>query len=348
MRKKILFAAAFVATFAFAGTLFAAPRPANHTVFAELPPLTKIAVPAASELEIFPFARLDTSRVKECSALAKSRRHANVVWTLSDSGNLPTVFAVRETGEVVLPAGSRGNYEGVRLTGTRNIDWECLTLDERGNLIVGDVGNNFSNRRNLCFYIVPEPSPSAVVTPQRRKVSFYYPTQNAFPSPSRNYDCESCFALNGQIYFFTKHWTDTETVLWRVDPAIEAYQAAVPVARFDARGMVTDAAVSPSRHRLAVLTYHGVWVFGLPPADAAGKIDETKFFTSAPPLFRRLRVPAGDWQIEGITFADDETLLIAAEQGGLFRVPVADLAEIANLPAPQKVSGGNFLSAGGK
>lgn len=337
----------FVCAFAFAGTLCASPRPANHTVRARLPAL--LPVPAAADsahppLKIEPYAELSVARVPECSGLAKSSRYPNTIWTISDSGAEPpsraVVYAMRETGEIIMPASMRERYAGISVTGTRNLDWECLTLDERGNLVIGDVGNNLSNRRNLCFYIVPEPNPTQdVVTPQRRKVSFYFPTQDEFPAVSRNYDCEACFALNGQIYFFTKHWTDTETVLWRVDPAVESYQAAVPVARFDARGMVTDAALSPSRRRLAVLTYHGLWVFELPPPDASsGKVDETAFFTSAPARFRRLSPPVGNWQLEGLTFSDEETLLLVAEQGGLFRVSVGDLPlpEDSSVPASKK------------
>lgn len=310
-----------------AGAVFAAPRPANHTVFDEIPPLTAVDVPAEKEpLLIRPYARADISRLAECSGLAKSVHNPKAIWCISDSGNAPVVFAMNENGEVIIPVSARKNYTGIRVTGTRNLDWECLALDEKGMLIIGDVGNNMSNRRNLCFYLVPEPNPTRdIVTPQRRKVSFYYPTQNEFPAFSRNYDCEACFALNGQIYFLTKHWSDTETVLWRVDPDVESYQAAVPVARFDARGMVTDAALSPSRTRLAVLTYHGVWVFELPPPNALGKTDETRFFTFAPARFRRLSPPKEQWQLEGITFLDENTLVVSAEQGGLFRVPVADL-----------------------
>ena len=324
MRKTL---AVVGAVLGIAGTLWGASRPKNHTVFAELPPLTAIAVPAEKEpLSLKPCAMFDTARVPECSGLEKSVRYADTIWTVSDSGNAPVVFALRESGDVVIPAAARKKYAGIRVTGTRNLDWECIALDEKGNLIIGDVGNNLSNRRNLCFYIVPEPNPAHdVVTPPRRKVSFYYPSQNEFPAVSRNYDCESCFALNGQIYFFTKHWSDTETVLWRVDPSVETYQAAVPVSRFDVKGMVTDAALSPSRKRLAVLTYHCVWVFELPGRGGNGKIDETKFFTHASAKFRRLAPPKEQWQLEGITFIGEDTLLIASEQGGFFRISVAEL-----------------------
>ncbi len=324
MRKTL---AVIGAVLGIAGTLWGASRPKNHTVFAELPPLAAIAVPAEKEpLSLKPCAMFDTVRVTECSGVEKSARYADVIWTVSDSGNAPVVFALREAGDVVIPAAARKKYTGIRVTGTRNLDWECVALDEKGNLIIGDVGNNLSNRRNLCFYIVPEPNPARdIVTPPRKKVSFYYPSQNEFPAVSRNYDCESCFALNGQIYFFTKHWSDTETVLWRVDPSVETYQAAVPVSRFDVKGMVTDAALSPSRKRLAVLTYHCVWVFELPERGGNGKIDEANFFTHAPAKFRRLAPPKEQWQLEGITFVGENTLLIVSEQGGFFRIPVSDL-----------------------
>lgn len=308
---------------AVAGTLFAAPRPANHTVRAELPELTTISAPNTEPLVLSIFAEFDKRYVPECSALVKCTKRTNTFWTISDSGGPPKLFAMQESGEIVMPAAHRSNYSGISVTGTRNLDWECLAVDESGNLIIGDVGNNLSNRRNLCFYIIPEPSPSSdIVTPHRKKVSFYYPSQNEFPALNRNYDCEACFALNGQIYFFTKHWSDTETVLWRVDPTIESYQAAVPVARFDARGMVTDSALSPSRRRLAVLTYHGVWVFDLPEVGKNGKVDENRFLTHAPARFRRVLAPTDLWQLEGIAFADEETLLIASEGGVLFRVPI--------------------------
>lgn len=324
MSKKLAFIAAWLG---LSCLLWAGNRPKNHIVFAEIPPLTDIAVPAEKEpLFVKPYANFDLARVKECSGLEKSLRYADTIWTVSDSGNTPVAFALRSSGDVIVPLSSRKSYAGIRVTGTRNLDWECVALDEKGNLIIGDVGNNLSNRRNLCFYLVPEPNPAQdIVTPPRKKVSFYYPTQDDFPAGSRNYDCESCFALNGQIYFFTKHWSDTETILWRVDPSVETYQAAVPVARFDAKGMVTDAAVSPSRKRLAVLTYHGVWVFDLPARGKSGKIDETRFFTHAPAKFRRVAPPKEQWQLEGLAFLDEDTLLLASEQGALFRVPVAEL-----------------------
>lgn len=320
--RRIRSAVACVSAF-IAVALGAAERPANHTVRAELPPLLDVKpshnLPA---LKLVPAARHSTRPIAENSSLENCRTRKNTFWTINDSGSGPYLFAVTAEGQVVKPSSSKP-YRGIHLTGRRNIDWEAVAADESGNLVVADIGNNESNRRNLCFYIVPEPDPSGETAGPSRKISFYYPNQDRFPDPTKNFDAESCFALNGQIYFFTKHWTNTETVLWRVDPRTEVYQAAIPVARFDVRGLVTDAALSPKRDRLAILTYHAVWIFDLPKQDSRGRRDEKSFFQK--PRFRKIAVPFTDWQIEGIAFLDESTLIISSESGALFRLPIAEI-----------------------
>lgn len=325
--KKQYLKSCFTGALAFAGSialLCAADRPANHTERAELPPL--LAVEPAHDLPVLRLtasARHAKDLICENSSLEKCSKAEDVFWTVNDSESGPYLFALTSRGEVLKPAFPQKKYRGILLTGRRNIDWEAIAADESGNLIVADVGNNRSNRRNLCFYIVPEPDPRAEQTEPSRKISFYYPTQDEFPARSRNFDCEACFAVNGFIYFFTKQWTNTETVLWRVDPNTENYQAAVPVARFNSRGLVTDAALSASRDRLAILTYHAVWLFDLPEKDARGKRVESDFFSK--PRFRKIAVPVTDWQLEGIAFLDDSTLLISSESGSLFKLPVSEL-----------------------
>ncbi len=326
IRKKAASLAVLSATACAALPLFGAGRPANHVVRAELPPPLAIS-PVSRETEplaLVPAARHSRELVDENSGLENCSTAPGAFWTLNDSGGEPRLFAIRADGSLVAPEGAGAAYRGVLLTGRRNVDWEAVAADGAGNLVVADIGNNESRRRNLCFYVVPEPSPLAEKTAASRKISFYYPTQDAFPDPSLNYDAESCFALNGFIYWFTKHWTDTGTVLWRVDPTTERYQAAVPVARFDVGGLVTDAALSPSRSRLAVLTYHSIWVFELPEKDASGARDETRFFTGVSRR-RKIAAPVRDWQVEGVAFIDEDTLLVSAESGALFRVPISEI-----------------------
>lgn len=303
----------------------AAGRPKNHSVRAELPPLLSVEpVHNLPPLRLEPSARHSRELLCENSGLENCSTFPNAFWAINDSSGEPRIFALSRDGKILANGNANPRKRGVLLTERRNIDWEAIAADESGNLIIADIGNNASNRRNLCFYVVPEPSPFAEKTASSRKISFYYPTQDAFPDPSKNFDAEACFALNGFIYFFSKQWSNTETVLWRVNPKTPLYQAATPVARFNVRGLVTDAALSPSRSLLAILTYHSIWIFELPPKNDSGARDERQFFAGTP-RYRKIRVPIADWQLEGIAFIDEKNLLISSESGALFTVPVEEI-----------------------
>lgn len=267
--------------------------------------------------------RLDKSLVPECSGFAASRRFPGLYWTLNDSGDSARIVAVNALGETVRPAPAAGRYAGVRVEGAKNVDWEALVVDREGRLIIADIGNNLSRRRDLCLYVVSaEPDPRReTVTARARRVPFRYVDQDKFPDPKKNHDAEAVFCHGGAFYVLTKHWTDTETALHRVDlsaPENEPRPTTL-VATFDARGMVTDAAVSPDGRRLAILTYTGLWVFALPEAPGAHPL-------SGRALFRPLAMPLSSWQIEAVTFTDNDNLLLACEEGDLFSVRLSDLA----------------------
>ena len=262
--------------------------------------------------------KFDPKLVPECSALWPSRRHAGVFWTLSDSGAKAALFPVRADGSKVFTA--KGYAQGVTLAGAANVDWEALTGDDEGNLIVGDVGNNVSRRKELAFYVCPEPAPDAVSAPARR-VAFAWPDQTALPDPELAHDCEAMFFLRGRLYLLTKHRRDTLTDLWRAElPATGERATLVKLARFDIGGMVTDACLSPDRKRLAILTYRNVWVFDLP---ASGE----DFFRGRA-VHAALSPPVLSFQLEGCAWADPAHLLVGSEQGDLFRIPLAELREV--------------------
>jgi hypothetical protein len=108
-----------------------------------------------------------------------------------------------------------------------------------------------------------------------------------------------------------------------------------PVAAFDARGLVTDAAVSPNGRRLAVLTYHNVWLFTL-PAESFDKNGAPNTPISEPVNYYPVQFPFDNWQAEGIAFIDDNRVLIGAEQGGLFTLdfsnPKVATSSVAKAP----------------
>lgn len=265
-------------------------------------------------------ARFNKESVPECSALWASPSQPGLYWTLSDSGAKPRLSALRADGSFAV--GPSGPWRTVELQGATNVDWEAIAGDTSGRMIVCDVGNNISVRKELALYLLAEPSLGSAAVADFRKVTFAWPDQKSFPDPELAHDCEAAFMVGGRLYLLTKHRRDTLTDLWRVDlPAAGAPDKAIPVkvGRLDAKGMVTDAAVSPDGKRLAVLTYTFVWVFDLPATGEA--------FFSGPARSAPLSLPALSWQVEGCSWLDDATLLLGSEQGDLFRLPIAALKE---------------------
>jgi hypothetical protein len=266
--------------------------------------------------EISRAPKLNQKLVPECSALWASPSQSGVFWTLSDSGAKPAITPIRVDGSAVMTP--RGYWGAVTLKGATNVDWEAITGDAAGNMVVGDVGNNVSRRKELAFYLFKEPKQGDAEVPEVRKVTFAWPDQTAFPDPELSHDCEAMFMLRGKLYLLTKHRRDTLTDLWRADiPATGDRATLTKLARFDVGGMVTDACVAPDQKRLDILTYRNVWVFELP---AAGED-----FFQAPASYAPIAPPMLSFQVEGCSWADAGHLLIGSEQGDLFRVALTDL-----------------------
>ena len=283
---------------------------------AGFPPL-RPEVPDRPPLVLRVAGALDRRAVPECSALLASARHPRTFWTLSDSGGPARLVPVRSTGLVVVGAAGPG-YLGAEVAGGRNLDWEALADDGAGNLVIGDVGNNLSRRRELNLLVVPEPVPGAPATAPARSVRFSWPDQREFPDPEMRHDCEAIFRYRGRIHLMTKHRQDTRSSLWRAEiPASGDRAFLTQVGVLEARGMVTDAAVSPDGRWLAVLTYRLLWVF-----DLKGSPENP---LSGPAHARLLQPPAAQWQLEGCAWADGQTLLLGSEEGGLFAVPLPEV-----------------------
>ena len=309
-----------VAYFEFIKTITRMRLGIIHLLFAvalwggELPVIVR-EVPEMEPFQLQSSAKLDKKLIPECSALWASQQSPGVFWTLSDSGNKPEIVPIHSDGTLAWGAKS------IVLKGVKNYDWEAMTGDAEGNLIVADVGNNISNRRQLNLYLFKEPTPQNPEVTDIKTISFIWPDQKEFPDPDLKHDCESIFKIKSNIYFLTKHRRDTLTELWRMDlPQSNELPKLSKVAQFDAKGMVTDASVSPDGKRLAILTYRAVWVITLPD------VGENIFNGSM--SYAPLSPPVLSWQIEGCAWLDAQTLLVGSEQGDLFKIPLSALKPV--------------------
>jgi len=119
---------------------------------------------AKGETEINVVERYDLPKIlEETSGLAIRN---DTLWTLNDSGNEATLYAISSTGTLV----------DSRQTTRANIDWEDMTTAS-GNLIVADMGNNFGTRKNLYLLEIDLNNGGATTLDS---IPFHYPEQENF------------------------------------------------------------------------------------------------------------------------------------------------------------------------
>ncbi len=258
-----------------------------------------------------PDGQISAALLTECSGLVHSLRYNGVFWAHGDGGSGASIVPVTASGKL-----ARGWTGAVRVEGCKNNDWEDIALDEKGNLIIADVGNNNGRRKQLMLHFVSEPKPGAVSVRPTRTLRVHYEDQKG---DSPDYDWEAVFSAGGRIYFLTKHRSDKRTRLYRLDG--ESTTRSNPlrlVGSFDVGGMVTAADASPDGKLVAVLTYTTLWVFSYDRASGS-------IFTKSESV---RRTPIFAWQAEAVAWEGKDALVIANENGQLFRVALSSLQAV--------------------
>jgi hypothetical protein len=258
-----------------------------------------------------PDGQISPTLLTECSGLVHSLRYNGVFWAHGDGGSGASIVPVTASGKL-----ARGWTGAVRVEGCKNNDWEDIALDDKGNLIIADLGNNNGRRKQLMLHFVSEPKPGAVSVRPTRTLRVHYEDQKG---DSPDYDCEAVFSAGGRIYFLTKHRSDKRTRLYRL--AGESTTRSNPlrlVGSFDVGGMVTAADASPDGKLVAVLTYTTLWVFSYDRASGS-------IFTKSESV---RRTPIFAWQAEAVAWEGNDALVIANENGQLFRVALSSLQAV--------------------
>ena len=191
-----------------------------------------------------PTGKYTHSDIRESSGIVASKQFEGVYWTLNDSGNPAVLYATKRNGELI---------QEIKVRGTRNFDWEALGIDNKGQLWIGDIGNNSRMRFDLNVVVVKEPNPH---TQTEAEVIAKYP----YRYPDENVDAEGLFIADGIPYIVSKE--QSGAVLYRF-PALKAGKKQVleRVGEFTEARLVTGAGISADGKRLAVCTYNSLWVY---------------------------------------------------------------------------------------
>lgn len=226
----------------------------------------------------------------------------SAIWIIEDSGNSNLLHKIGFDGLLL---------KSITVSGAKNTDWEALTSDEEGNLYIGDFGNNDNDRQDLVIYKILKEDLNKTEIELVPTITFSYDDQKEFP-PSSNqlyYDCESFLYRNGYFYLFTKNRNkkfDGLSHIYKLENKIGEQKAILINKYFTNKdkktGAITDAAISPDKSKVVLLSNLQMWIFTDFAEDnfTKGTLKNVEFET--------------DTKREGVTFKDNNTLLITDER----------------------------------
>lgn len=224
-------------------------------------------------------ALVTDARVDEISGIAASRRHPGVFWVLNDSDRPAEVYALDSEGTV---------RATIVLAGTRNVDWEDITLFETDGktwLMIADTGDNGGLRRDLALHFIEEPAQLADATlPVARTLRFRW------PDGPRDCEASAVDVRRGDIYLVSKKRVPPELFRLPLMPADDTVQIAERIGALHGieqptsadlernpvygryRSQITGIDISADGRFLAALNYRRIYLWGAHPAGWADAV----------------------------------------------------------------------------
>ncbi len=240
--------------------------------------------------------------LKEASGIEKTQ-DSEILWMVNDGGNKSILYGVNKKGDIIKQIKVKA----------KNRDWEDLTTDEKGNLYIGDFGNNDNDSKNLSILKIAKKDLDSKEEVTPKIISFSYLDQKKFPpkKSKRHFDCEAFIAYNDSLYLFTKSRSPKDhgkTNLYSLPTKKGDYKAnylsSLNTCK-DKGCWVTSADINKSKNKLVLLTEKGVLVFS--------KFKNTFFFKSKVKQYKFNSAS----QKESICFKNDSTLYITDEYQGI-------------------------------
>lgn len=196
--------------------------------------------------------------LKEISGIAYSN---NLIYSIEDSGNENEVTVMDTLGNIT---------KTIVVNGVDNIDWEDLTFDTKGNLYIGDFGNNDNVRKDLAIYKINHSDLQSEKVDVAYKITFDYPEQTDFPPKKKDllFDVEGFFEYDNHFYLFTKNRSkgfDGTSYIYKI-PNKAGHHHAQLINTIKTCGdyhncAITSAAISPNGLKFVLLSHSKVWLF---------------------------------------------------------------------------------------
>ena len=209
---------------------------------------------------------LRSRELKEASGIAASKCQTDVYWVHNDSGDGALLYAIDGIGKQL----------GVwHVTGAKNRDWEDIAAmkDQAGKcqVVIGDIGNNGFERKQLSVYRVAEPAVDKSRPPTGSPPSETAPAETLnfhYPDALRNSETLLVHPTSGDIYVLTKSKKEPVSV-YKLRPDFSGTeQMAVKIAEFGVpavpNGLLTGGDISPDGEHIVLCDYVYGYELSLP------------------------------------------------------------------------------------
>ncbi|HRP07465.1 MAG TPA: hypothetical protein PLL69_03165 [Gemmatimonadales bacterium] len=240
------------------------------------------------------------SRLAEASGAALSAANPGVIWTIGDSGNPPDLLAIDSSGALLARAA---------LVGVTNTDWEAVSVGPCGGqtcVYIADTGDNAERRREVSIHRFPEPRLGG-----DSRLTIRNPETLHFSYAGGRHDVEAMGVLpDGTVLLVTKGRSggilayQLPPGTWRRGSSPVATRVdSLPIpADLSTGRVVTDLAIDPTGHKVAIRTYRDVYLTQRNPDGTLTPVGHCDILGREP-------------QGEGITFLADGRLLLVSEKG---------------------------------
>lgn len=256
----------------------------------------------APDCNLYPATLVDSlsDEVRENSGLVW---YWQKLWTFNDSGGDPEIYALdSKSGKII---------QTVVFVNANNFDWEDIAQDS-SFIYTSDSGNNFNFRRRLTIYKVKKrriPRERKLAYVSAFKIHYTYEGRKdfSFNMGKTSFDCESLFAMGDSLYVLTKDWKNKVTELYSLSK-IKHRQVARCVGRFNSKGLITGADISPDGKTVILCGITG----GIPFIWVLQNFQGCNIFSGTT---RRFLFPGlKGIQMEGIAFSDNHHIFLSAEK----------------------------------
>jgi WD40 repeat protein len=255
----------------------------------ELAPASAENTPQATKIADLPAVVGESSGIEEADKPGTFITH-------NDAGNTAELYKIDSNGKLLAT---------IAVNRADNIDWEDLAKDNKGNIYIGDIGNNSNKRKRLKIYKLNLKNPENV-----EEIIFSYADRKAGNTENLHseFDAEALFWYQSKLYIITKdHSKGAEARLYALPDQAGEHEAQ-PVSTQEVHDPVTSADISPDGKTLALLSKGKLHIFH--PA-GAGNLFGSK----------QKSISLGNvGQTEAAVFTDNNTLVLTNEEGKLYRL----------------------------